>query len=517
MFRSIRRSLLFWYSLILLFVTGGFGAAIYYQQGHARRMRLDSNLTNLAQLLSVRARPTGVGGPPPPHEGPPDGPPERPPHGPDDGPPDGPPDRPPGGRMRPDRPRPARPDQPPGERATVQGGVGLPESVVRRFEDDRGRYFVIWRRDGAVARTSDGAPETPYPGPVPTPPEKPEALRFRDRGLFREAVMPGPGGMQIVVGQNTEADRAAMRQLVGILLGVGLSVLTIGLFAGWLLANQIVRPIRSIQRAAETISETSLERRIDVATTHEELTGLARVLNSVFARLRAAFERQTRFTADASHELRTPLAVIHAEVEYALTRPRSEAEYRAALETCLRAAKRMRPLVDSLLTLARADAGAMALRLERCDLGAIVRECAELVQPLAAEREVRVDLDLQPAELTGDSFRLTQAVANLMTNAILYNRRQGGVMVDLRSDSREVLLTVSDTGVGIAPEHLPRVFDRFFRVDESRSRESGGAGLGLSICKSVVEAHGGTIGSTSQLGVGTTFTVRLPVDGPATS
>jgi heavy metal sensor kinase len=388
--------------------------------------------------------------------------------------------------------------------------VGLPERVVRRFEDDRGPYFVIWRRDGAVARMSEGAPVTPYPGPVPQPPQRPEGLRFRDRALFREAIVPGAGGMQIVVGQNTEADRAAMRQLVGILAGVGLSVLTIGLCAGWVLANQIVRPIRSIERAAETISETSLERRIDVATTHKELTGLARVLNSVFARLQAAFERQMRFTADASHELRTPLAVIHAEVEYALTRQRSEEEYRAALETCLRAAKRMRPLVDSLLVLARADSGALALRLEKCDFAGIVRECAELVQPLAAEREVRVDLDLQPAELTGNSFRLTQVVANLLTNAILYNRRQGGVRVDLRCEAREVVLTVSDTGVGIAAEHLPRVFDRFFRVDESRSRESGGAGLGLSICRSIVEAHCGTIDATSLVGVGTTFTVRIP-------
>ena len=399
----------------------------------------------------------------------------------------------------------------------MQGGVGLPESAVRRFEDDRGPYYVIWRRDGAVARTSDGAPSSPYPGPVPTPPQKPLPLYFRDRGIYREAVMAAPGGMQIVVGQNTEADRAAMRQLVGILLAVGLSVLIVGLFAGWVLANQIVRPIGAIQQAAESISETSLDRRIDVTTTHEELTGLARVLNSVFARLQAAFERQTRFTADASHELRTPLTVIHTEVEFALTRQRSEEEYRAALETCLRAAKRMRPLVDSLLTLARADSGAIALRPERCDLAAIVRECAELVQPLATEREVRVDLDLHQAELTGDSFRLTQVVANLLTNAILYNRRQGGVRVNLRSDPREILLTVSDTGVGIAPEHLPRVFDRFFRVDESRSRESGGAGLGLSICKSVVEAHGGTIGATSQFGVGTTFTVRLPVGDAVTS
>ena len=376
---------------------------------------------------------------------------------------------------------------------------------------------MIWRRDGMVARTSDGAPEAPYPGRVPTPPQKPEGLRFRDQGVFREAIVAGPGGMQIVVGQSTEADRGAMRQLVGILVAVGLSVLTVGLFAGWVLANQIVRPVRSIQRAAEAISETSLERRIDVATTHEELVGLARVLNSVFARLQAAFERQMRFTADASHELRTPLAVIHTEVEYALSRQRSEEEYRAALETCLRAAKRMRPLVDSLLTLARADAGAIALRPEKCDLAGIVRECAELVQPLAAEREVRVDLDLQPAELTGDSFRLTQVVANLLTNAILYNRGQGGVRVDLRREAREIVLTVNDTGVGIAAEHLPRVFDRFFRVDESRSRESGGAGLGLSICRSIVEAHRGTIDATSQVGVGTTFTVRLPIGDAFTS
>jgi heavy metal sensor kinase len=399
----------------------------------------------------------------------------------------------------------------------VQGGVGLPESALRRFEDERGPYFVIWRRDGVLAWTSVGAPVTPYPGPVSAPPQPPQELRFRDRGLFREAIVPGGAGMQILVGQNTEAERAAMRQLVGILLAVGVSVLVVGLFAGWVLASQIVRPIRSIERAAETISETSLERRIDVAITHNELAGLARVLNSAFARLQAAFERQTRFTADASHELRTPLAVIHTEIEFALTRQRSGEEYRAALETCLRAAKRMRPLVDSLLTLARADSGALALRLEKCDLAAIVRECAELVQPLAAEREVGVELDLQPAELTGDPFRLTQVVANLLTNAILYNRRQGGVMVDVRSDPREIVLTVSDTGAGIAAEQLPRVFDRFFRVDESRSRESGGAGLGLSICKSVVEAHGGSIGATSEVGVGTTFTVRLSAAEPPTS
>jgi signal transduction histidine kinase len=170
----------------------------------------------------------------------------------------------------------------------------------------------------------------------------------------------------------------------------------------------------------------------------------------------------------------------------------------------------MRPLVDSLLVLARADAGQLELQYEPCDLSAIVKDCAALVEPLAAQRAITLQLDLQPTPLSADAFRLTQVVANLLTNAILYNQPQGHVIVVLTSQSDEIMLTVADNGIGIPAQHLPRIFDRFFRVEESRSRELGGAGLGLSITKSIIEAHHGTITATSEPGNGATFRVRLP-------
>ena len=291
----------------------------------------------------------------------------------------------------------------------------------------------------------------------------------------------------------------------------GASWAAIGLLAGWLLTNQILRPIEAIQKTAQSISETNLSERINVAKTHSEVGGLAHVLNSMFARLQAAFERQTQFAADASHELRTPLAVIHTEAESALNKPRSPEEYSAALETCLRAAKRMRPLVESLLVLARGDAGKLQLRRETFDLKNTVEDCAALVESLAAERKVSLTLDLQPVQLHADPFRLTQVVANILTNAILYNRPGGTAQATLRSENNFAILTISDTGLGIPPEHLPRIFERFYRVEESRSRELGGAGLGLAICKSIIDAHQGTITATSEVHYGTTFVVRLPL------
>ena len=183
---------------------------------------------------------------------------------------------------------------------------------------------------------------------------------------------------------------------------------------------------------------------------------MARVLNATFARLQAAFERQLRFAADASHELRTPLSVIHTKAEVTLNKPRSAAEYVDALETCLRSAKRMRPLVDSLLLLARADAGRLELKLENIDLSHMAEDCAAMLKPLAEDRGVTMQLDLQPTIANVDPFRITQVLANLLTNAILYNRRGGTVTATTRPEGQHAVIAVADTGVGIAGDRLEK-------------------------------------------------------------
>jgi heavy metal sensor kinase len=264
--------------------------------------------------------------------------------------------------------------------------------------------------------------------------------------------------------------------------------------------------------AAERISETNLEERIDVGRTETELSRLARTLNGAFDRLGAALDRQTRFTADASHELRTPVSIVVSNAECGLRRDRSAEEYREALEKCLRAGRRMTGVVEGLLVLTRADAGELVLATETVDLGTVVRETADFLAPLAAERGVAVNLNGEAAPVTvrGDAERLRNALGNLVSNAIRYNREGGRVDVSLSAGEEEAVLTVADTGVGIPADARDRVFERFYRVDGARSRDAGGNGLGLAITKWIVEAHGGRISLESEEGVGTTVTIRLP-------
>jgi signal transduction histidine kinase len=227
--------------------------------------------------------------------------------------------------------------------------------------------------------------------------------------------------------------------------------------------------------------------------------------------LETVFAQQQQFTSDAAHELRTPVSVILTQVQSTLNKERSPAEYRETLEACQRAAQRMKRLIESLLELARFDAGQEQLQRVSFDLAAKTRDCADLVQPLAAERRVKIVLELSETSCIGDPERLNQVIVNLLTNAVTYNKPDGEVRVTTALRDGSAVLSVADTGVGIAPEAAPHVFTRFYRADKSRAGSSGNAGLGLAICKSIVTAHGGTLDFTSEPGRGTTFTVRLPV------
>jgi heavy metal sensor kinase len=308
-----------------------------------------------------------------------------------------------------------------------------------------------------------------------------------------------------------------MNRFTGLLLAAGSVVLAFGLGGGWWLAGRAIRPIAKISATAGRISAGNLAERIDAAEADNELGQLAAVLNSTFARLEAAFAQQRQFTADASHELRTPLAVIISEAQTALARERNAAEYRETLEDCLSTAQQMRRLVESLLQLARFDAGQESMKRESFDLSQVARECADLVRPLAERRRIKIDCDLATVRCAGDAARISQVVTNLLTNAIGFNHDEGEIQIAVDAKDSVALLRVRDTGQGIPPKDLPHIFERFYRVDKARSSVQGRTGLGLAICKAIVDAHGGSIEVVSQPGSGSTFTVKLPIRSPVSS
>ena len=290
---------------------------------------------------------------------------------------------------------------------------------------------------------------------------------------------------------------------------IGGVILLVGLTGGWWFVGRALRPVSEISATAVKISAGDLSQRINVAEAESELGQLAAVLNSTFARLETAFAQQKQFATDAAHELRTPVSVILTQTQTALNRERDAESYKQTVEACQRAAQRMRKLIGSLLELARFDAGQEVLKQLRFNFSKTISDSVEMVQTLAGERNVKIVSEIAPLEITGDSERLAQVVTNLLTNAIQYNQSGGEVRLNLAVQNGLAVLEIADTGQGIAPEDLPRVFERFYRADQSRTG-GGSAGLGLSICKAIVEAHGGTIEVASEVGKGSTFTVRLP-------
>jgi len=290
-------------------------------------------------------------------------------------------------------------------------------------------------------------------------------------------------------------------------------VLGLGLAGGWWVAARALQPISEISATAKKISSGDLGQRIRPTDSESELGRLSADLNYTFARLQAAFERQAQFTADASHELRTPVAVILTQTQSALARERPASEYRESLAACQRAAQRMRGLIESLLLLARFDSNDPTELPEDCDLYRIAAESVALLKPLADEKNVALALEGTSAPCRGSAAQLAQAGGNLIGNAIHYNLPGGSVCVTVHREADRAVLTVADTGEGIAPGDLPHIFERFYRAEKSRSEGQGHSGLGLAITKAIVEGHGGSITVASEPGVGTTVRVRLPSAG----
>ncbi|MFO1476496.1 MAG: ATP-binding protein [Verrucomicrobiota bacterium] len=485
-FKSIRWRLQAWYGLILLLVLAGFGVTAYQLQRGRQMGRIDDELLRRVSRVGAWLRP--------------------PPHGPGPGRPNfgpfrGPPPEAPGEPMRSGGP-PRLEDRP----GRMEGGPPPPASWFEE-SDPNGIYFLAWAPDGRLLASSTNAPAGLE---MPAGPEIQDRPAPRQRGDFREVILRLPRGDTLLAGRSIAPELRDLRLVSLKLSAAGLVVLVIGLAGGGWLAARAIRPIDAIGATALRIAEGDLSQRIDLSETDTELGRLAAVLNSTFARLEAAFDQQRQFTSDAAHELRTPVSVMLTRTQSTLTRDRSAAEYREALESCQNAAQRMRRLIESLLELARLDAGQERLRSDPCDLARVAADVAEHLRPLAAERGVSLELNAGAAVCAGDSDRLMQVATNLVGNAIQFSREGGHVRISTRTEAPFVILEVADDGPGIAAEHLPHLFERFYRADASRSTGGGNAGLGLAIARAIVLAHRGEISAASEPGNGAIFTVRLP-------
>ena len=328
------------------------------------------------------------------------------------------------------------------------------------------------------------------------------------------SILGPPPGIQpaaLAIARSTkQIDQALAGLLRTLIIAVPLA-LALAAAGGIFLARRALKPVDQIAQTAREIGESDLSQRINV-NTKDELGRLAATLNEMIGRLEKAFQHQKQFTSDASHELRTPLAVIEAESTLALQKKRPSSDYRQSLEIVSREARQMSSLIDQLLALARADAGKEQWNFTEVNLGKLIGNLSTDVEVLCQEKGLSFQLgQMQDLVVKGNEARLRELFMNLLDNAIRYTPAPGTVSVSFRREGQMAVVAITDTGIGIPAEDIPFIFDRFYRVDKSRSRAEGGTGLGLAICRHIAEAHGGKIEVESQVGVGSTFSVWLPL------
>lgn len=405
-------------------------------------------------------------------------------------------------------------NRPPGRGRPIELPVDLPTSALV----DTSLYVQVVGPSGEVLTRSDNM-TNPLPIPSDTLLRAFAGQEVRDRLPYnggRIEMQTAPltvDGNVIAVLQVAAPLQAAEARLSGlrlILAGVVFGALALAALIGWFLASRAMRPVDLMTRTARAIGHsTDFSRRLEEPGARDELSRLASTFNEMLARLDQAFTTQRRFLADASHELRSPLAAIRTNVEALLRGADADPEERdASLRAIARETDRMGRLVADLLALAHADAG-QPLAHQRLELDALLLDVYQQQRRLAGGINLALG-ELEQVEVEGDPDRLKQLVLNLVDNALRYTPPGGDVTLDVVRQGDWAVLRVHDTGVGITVEHLPRIFERFYRVDRPRTRQSGGTGLGLAICKWVAEAHGGRIEVESVIDRGSTFSVFLP-------
>ena len=374
--------------------------------------------------------------------------------------------------------------------------LGAPEGEIRDELNEfcqglpSASYVYVHSGSGFVFRFPAGAP----------PPGQ------DSRSTRRELVWAGER-FEIEVAAPVAEVRHTLDLLVILLWSLLPVVIAIACAGGWWLSGRVLKPVQAITAAAYTISVENLSRRLPVPETGDELARLTQVLNSMLERIESSMRTLSQFAADASHELRTPLSVIRTTSELALRRDRPADAYRESLQEVAAEATRMTALIEDLLTLARGDTGVAEMPLEATDLCGVLRDVISEMRGLAEIREARLQASLpEEAIIAGNRAALHRLFVVLIDNAIKYSREGGDVVVAVRCET-SIAVTIQDFGAGIAEQDLPRIFERFYRAD--RSRSSPGHGLGLALAESIARLHGATIEVESTEGAGSIFRVTF--------
>jgi heavy metal sensor kinase len=309
--------------------------------------------------------------------------------------------------------------------------------------------------------------------------------------------------------------RTVLQHLISIFALLVPVVLFVSFSGGWMMAGVVLRPIRNITEMADRISAQNLSERIPERRTEDELGRLIATMNGMIARLQASFNQIKQFSMNVAHELKTPLTILKGESELALAKLSPSEDTRELVSSYLEETIRMSRIVDDLLTLAKADAGQLPIEREPVDVEILIRELYEDATLLSANKQLDIQLaKADHAVVVGDASRLRQLFRILITNAIQFTDPKGTIRIGCEASGPHVIVTVEDTGVGIPAGSLQKIFEPFYRVDQARTRAKGGSGLGLSLAKWIVESHIGTISAQSELGKGSTFTIRLPLQNP---
>ena len=414
----------------------------------------------------------------------------------------------------------------------AQIGKGDAQSLVREVQDRfapelNDRFIRVTRADGSVVYVS-GMPKDQSFDPTHLPPLKPSAqaefsrkLRLPDGEMLIDAAL----NCTISDHQRFLVEVGAPLTPIATMLGhlfvqlsFGLPVaLLVAILGGFLLVRRALRPVEQIAQKAQQITQHNLSERLPVTRSGDELERLSISLNHMIGRLEDAIQNSKRFVADASHELRTPLTVLRGELENLTQEARLDQAARDTLGSMLEEVERLTHIVEGLVALSRLDAGDAKIEWVQFDLAELAATTADQMNLLAEDKSISVQCNSKQSVLVeGDRARLKQVVVNLLDNAIKYTSRGGSIQLNVTRQNGHAMLDVTDSGIGIPSEAVPHVFDRFYRVDKARSRDEGGAGLGLSIVKSICTAHGAEVQVESTVGKGSRFRITLPLArGPA--
>jgi heavy metal sensor kinase len=333
----------------------------------------------------------------------------------------------------------------------------------------------------------------------------------------------------VQIASSLEEVEDALNTLFIILIVTVPLALMVAILGGQFLAHKALKPVDNITQTARIITSQNLNQRITPPRVKDEISRLIETFNEMISRLDQSFRQIKQFSSDASHELKTPLTILKGEVEVTLRKERSLQEYQQTLKSNLEEINRMSQIVEDLLLLSRADIGEIRLNKENINLTEILNEVVAQMDLLAKSKRLRLSASNhhQHLHMFGDALRIRELFINLIENGIKYTEEGGSIRITLTKEYQPLVrneldeaegekeefvkIIVSDTGIGIAKEDQERIFNRFFRVDKARSREEGGSGLGLSICRWIVEAHQGEIKVESELGKGSSFIVKLPL------